>query len=130
MMNLFLIFLGAGLGGVCRYLVSTWTHQHTSMAFPLATLCVNVVGSFFMGLLFVVLLTKESQIVLTLSRAFLMVGFLGGFTTFSSFSIETLTLWQAGDIEKAALNIMANVFLCLLAVLGGVWIGKWCLRIV
>ena len=85
--------------------------------FPYGTLAVNVIGSFLMGLLYVFML--ERMEVSAELRAAIMIGILGAFTTFSTFSIETMNLIEAGEITKAGLNIIFSVSLCLL----GCWIG-------
>jgi CrcB protein len=119
----FLIFFGAGFGGLCRYWISNVIYSFLNNRFPYGTLAVNISGSFFMGVLFVCVLehipTHSPQL-----KSLLLIGFLGGYTTFSSFSIETLTLLESGAVFKAALNICLNVFLCLLAVWIGVLLGK------
>jgi Integral membrane protein possibly involved in chromosome condensation len=105
-MNALLVFLGCGLGGVLRYGMSLL------VVFPYATLLVNISGSFVMGVL-------SERIVTQPWRAFLLIGILGGYTTFSSFSMETLTLFERGDVRGALINIGASVILCLIAC----WLG-------
>lgn len=118
MINTFLIFLGAGLGGVLRYWVSTSIYWILGRQFPYGTLVVNVTGSFLMGLLFVFILERADRLGLQL-RALLLIGFLGGYTTFSSFSIETFNLLESAKWFNAGLNVLSNVVLCLLFT----WIG-------
>ena len=103
-----LIFLGAGLGGVSRYAVSWWVLQHYARLFPLGTLLVNVSGAFVMGWLAVVLLERYPQNTAYL-RAFLLVGLLGGYTTFSAFSLETLRLLEQGAWWPAVSNVLLSV---------------------
>ena len=122
-MNTLLIFFGAGTGGVFRYWVSTITYWLAGRDFPYGTLIVNITGSFIMGLLFVVLLERMSDTGGSL-RSLLLIGFLGGYTTFSSFSIETITLIENGSHFNAALNILLSVTLCLLAAWFGVMGGR------
>lgn len=107
MANTLLIFLGAGLGGVIRYWVSNVIYLLVGKNFPYGTLAVNVSGCFVMGLLFIVLLERFNGIGSEL-RAFLLIGLLGGYTTFSSFSMETFNLFENGDWLNAALNILPN----------------------
>jgi len=95
MINLVLIFLGSGLGAISRYGLSNLVHSLVGRAFPYGTLVVNASGSFIMGLLFIIILERFGALAPQL-RAFLLIGFLGGYTTFSSFSIETLTLLEQG----------------------------------
>jgi CrcB protein len=118
MINTFLIFFGAGLGGVVRYWISSAVHWLLGREFPYGTLVVNVSGSFLMGLLFVLILERFDVIGPEL-RAFLLIGFLGGYTTFSSFSIETLQLIERGALVSAGLNIVLSVMLCLALT----WVG-------
>jgi CrcB protein len=117
-MNIILIFFGAGLGGVCRYAMSHLVHHFLGRGFPYGTLIVNISGSFLMGFLFVFTLDRLPAQA-TFLRALLLIGFLGGYTTFSSFSIETWNLFESGAWSEAFLNIMLHVILCLLFT----WIG-------
>ncbi len=118
MLNECLIFLGAGLGGVSRFAISNLFYALLGREFPYGTLIVNVSGCFLMGLLFFLILERVSELAPYL-RSFLLIGFLGGYTTFSSFSIETLNLIENGAWTSACLNILLSMGLCLLAV----WIG-------
>jgi len=113
------IGFGGALGSMARYgcssLIAAWFGQ----TFPLGTLVINVLGSFIIG--FVATLTGPDGRVLVSGdfRQFVMVGICGGYTTFSSFSLQTLTLAQDGEFFRAGLNIGASVMLCLFAV----WLG-------
>jgi CrcB protein len=122
MIHTLLIFLGAGVGGVCRYWLATGVYLLLSRQFPYGTLFVNATGAFLMGLLYVLILERFNGIGPQL-RALLLIGFLGGYTTFSSFSIETLHLFERGEWMSATLNIVISVSLCLtltcLGMLGG-----------
>jgi len=109
---------GGALGAVSRFWVSSGVYRLFGREFPWGTLAVNVIGSFAMGLLFVLLL--ERTVLSPELRAALLVGFLGSFTTFSTFSLETLTLVQQGETGRALLNILASVLLCLAACWGGI----------
>ena len=91
--------------------------------FPYGTLIVNTTGSFLMGFLFIIILERFSNIAPQL-RAFLLIGLLGGYTTFSSFSIETINLFEQGELFKALLNIGLSVVLCIGAAWAGVISGK------
>jgi CrcB protein len=122
-MNGVLIFIGAGLGGLLRFYFSNLTHVFFSKDFPYGTLFVNVSGSLLMGFLFVVIFDRFADISSEL-RALLLIGFLGGYTTFSSFSIETINLIESGDWLKALLNIFFSVTLCLAATWIGTLLGR------
>ncbi len=122
MLNLLLIALGGALGAVSRYGVSLAVHAYLGRGFPYGTLLVNVSGCFIIGVLSVFLL--ERLLHSTELRAFAMIGFLGAFTTFSSFSLETLNLYEQGAYFLALLNIFGNVVLCLLAVTAGVIVAR------
>ncbi len=116
------IAAGGALGAVLRYWVSSGVYHLTGRAFPYGTLVVNVVGSLAMGLLFVLLLERSAAA--PEWRALLMVGLLGAFTTFSTFSMETLALMQEGAWMRAVANVMLSVVACILAAWVGVLIGR------
>ncbi|MBL1264210.1 fluoride efflux transporter CrcB [Candidatus Methylomicrobium oryzae] len=118
MNQLIVIAFGGAFGSVARFLVSSGVYQWLGRGFPYGTLAVNVIGSFLIGLLAEALILQRVTFALEY-RAAILVGFLGGFTTFSSFSLETLYLIEQGAISKAAANIALSVAACLLAV----WIG-------
>ena len=118
-MNYWYVALGGALGSVARYAVSLGAGRWLAAAFPWGTLIVNVAGSFAIGLL-AALVTADGRPTLgTDARAFVMIGILGGFTTFSSFSLETLNLARAGAVGAAAANAGLSLVLCLAAV----WLG-------
>ncbi|MDX2503003.1 MAG: fluoride efflux transporter CrcB [Gammaproteobacteria bacterium] len=116
------IAAGGALGAVMRFWVSGGVYVWLGRDFPYGTLSVNLIGSFIIGIVFVLLterLTLGAEV-----RAFVMIGFLGAFTTFSTFSLETLILLQEGLLVKAAANIIASVFLCIIATWGGIILAK------
>lgn len=117
MNNLFAIAIGGALGAVMRYLTSTSVHQLFGTDFPYGTLTVNVVGSLLMG--FISILLLERLMLAEFWRPIIIIGFLGAFTTFSTFSMETFNLIQVGEMAKAFLNMFINVSFCL----GATWIG-------
>jgi len=111
------IAIGGAVGSVMRFLLSTTAHSWLGRDFPYGTLVVNILGSLAMGVLFVLMVERVADS--GLWRAAILIGVLGGFTTFSSFSIETLNLIEQGAMTKAAANVVASVTLCL----GATWIG-------
>ncbi|GAB6069801.1 fluoride efflux transporter CrcB [Thiomicrorhabdus hydrogeniphila] len=113
----FAIAMGGALGAMSRFAVSHQVYQIFGREFAWGTLSVNVIGSFIMGLTAVLLVEKLA--VSNEWRAFIMVGFLGAFTTFSTFSYETMQYIEIGDFSKAMLNIGVSVITCLVAV----WLG-------
>ena len=113
------IALGSGLGGVLRYWCSGLVARWFGETFPWGTLIVNVVGSLLIGLIATLSGPDGRLLVGTTARQFVMLGLLGGFTTFSSFSLQTLALAQSGEWLRAATNIGGSVLLCLM----GVWFG-------
>ncbi len=123
MEKILLIGIGGGIGSIFRYVVSTGVYKLFGSDFPYGTFCVNAVGSFLIGVIFVVLLDNVSGLADQL-RALLIVGFLGGFTTFSSFSMETMNLLESGAINRAILNIFLSVTVCLLLTWMGVLLGR------
>lgn len=116
------IAAGGSLGAVMRYVLSNAVYTWLGRGFPYGTLSVNLIGSFLIGIAFVLLtenLTLGSEV-----RAFILIGFLGAFTTFSTFSLETLTLLQEGFLIKALANMLFSVILCLAATWGGMVLAK------
>jgi CrcB protein len=113
------VAIGAGgaIGALLRFWSSTAVYALLGRGFPYGTLFVNIVGSFLMGLLFVLLVERLGASAVL--RAALLVGVLGGFTTFSSFSIETLNLLEQGELLKAVVNTVLSVALCI----GVAWLG-------
>lgn len=121
--NLLFIGLGSGIGGMARYLVSTGTYKLFGRDFPYGTLCVNAIGSFLIGFLFIILLERFNALAEEM-RSLLIIGFLGGFTTFSSFSIETMNLLESAEVGRAILNIVISVALCLMLTWMGMKLGR------
>ena len=108
----FLLFiaLGGATGAVSRYLLATWAHGLWEGKMPVGTLMVNMLGSFAIGIVYV--LVVERQIIHPDWRGVLMVGFLGAFTTFSTFSLETISLMEAGHIVNALVYMLGSAILC------------------
>jgi CrcB protein len=119
MLQLIAIAVGGAFGSVARYGVSMSVYGLLGRGFPYGTLVVNVLGSFAMGLLTVLLLDRAA--VGPEARAAVLIGFLGGFTTFSAFSIETLSLLQDAKWLAAGINAIGSVSACL----GATWLGLW-----
>ncbi len=116
------IAAGGALGALLRYWVSTAMYAWLGRGFPWGTLSVNLLGSFTMGVLYILLLERLSggpEV-----RAFLLIGFLGAFTTFSTFSIETLNLLENAEVGKALLNAAGSVVICIAATWLGVVLGR------
>ena len=118
-MGYFWVALGGALGSVARYACAGLGVRLLGAAFPWSTLFVNVSGSFAIGLLAALATADAKPLVVGDARAFLMIGVLGGFTTFSSFSLETLNLARTGQLAAAGWNVAASLVLCLM----GVWLG-------
>ena len=116
------IAIGGAIGSVLRYLIQLQCIAWFGTKFPYGTLLVNVIGSFAIGLLSVALL--ERFYVSSELRIALIVGLLGGFTTFSTFSLETFTLIQQGNVLSAASNIGLSIVLCIAACFLGVLLAR------
>ena len=121
MIKVALIALGGGIGSVLRYLCTTVVHQLYGAIFPAGTFIVNILGSFVIGLLWVY---SDRFAFSRETRVFVFVGILGGFTTFSSYAIETLNLLQDRQIVLAAANVLGTNILCLLACYAGFVAGN------
>ena len=117
--TLFWVGLGSAIGGMGRYGVSIWVQRQFSHEFPWGTRTVNVVGSFIIGFLAMLSGNEGHWMSHPNAQRFLIVGLLGGFTTFSSFSLQTLQLAQQGHMGLALGNVLLSVVTCLLFV----WMG-------
>jgi CrcB protein len=120
--QLIAIAIGGAVGAVLRFTLSTSVHRVMGKDFPYGTLTVNVLGSLLMGFFFIMLV--ERQISSIELRSGILFGVLGAFTTFSSFSFETLALLESGDWGKALINVFVSVSCCLLATWIGLGIGR------
>jgi CrcB protein len=116
-MNVLLVAIGGAIGAAARYLAGLWIAARFGADFPWGTFFVNVTGSFLIG---IVLVLVERGTLPGEARLFLAVGILGGYTTFSSFSYETLQLLSGGDIRPVLLNAFGQLFVGLLVVYLGV----------
>jgi CrcB protein len=113
------IALGSALGGMARFGCSNLAAAWFGQSFPWGTLLINILGSFVIGFFGTLTGPDGRLLVPGDARQFVMVGFCGGYTTFSSFSLQTLTLVQDGEFVGAGMNIVGSVVLCLIAV----WLG-------
>jgi len=118
-LNILLVALGGAFGSVSRYLLGTWIQSVSrSIDFPYGTLTVNLIGCFVIG--FLSQLAETRGVFTSETRAFVFIGILGGFTTFSSFGNDTINLLRDGETFNALANVGANVILGLLLV----WLGR------
>jgi CrcB protein len=113
---------GGAVGALGRFWMSNGVYRLLGRDFPWGTLSINTLGSFLMGLLFVLFIERLAAG--AEARAAILVGFLGAFTTFSTFSVETIALIEEGYVAKAFLNMGASVLICLLACWVGVLLGR------
>jgi CrcB protein len=123
------IGLGGAFGSMLRFGFGTWIDRLMTRGegciFPWGTIVVNVTGCFVIGFFAVISSTEGRMMVPSLGRAFVMIGILGGYTTFSSFSLQTLTLAQAGQWGGAIANVLISVVLCLAGVTLGAMLAGW-----
>lgn len=119
--DIVLVGIGSGIGGICRYLISLFM-GHAHIGFPWGTFVVNIIGCLLIGILWG--LTSRFQNLPTAFSLLLMVGFCGGFTTFSTFSKEGLTLLQANHYTLFALYTIGSMLLGIMAVSLGYFITK------
>lgn len=117
MLQIALVAAGGAVGSVLRYLVGVWVVRFAGLAFPWGTLTVNIVGCFLIGLLAELIERRFGGSVPL--RLLLVTGFLGGFTTFSAFSLETVALLDGGAFLPAALYVVSSVLVSLVAVFAG-----------
>ncbi len=121
-MQILWIGLFGGLGCIARYLMSGWTYSFLGRSLPYGTLMVNVGGSFLLG--FLMTFGLRSTLLPAGLRVGLTVGFMGGFTTFSTFSYETLKLIEEGSLMQAGANVVLNVLLCLVFGAAGMLLAR------
>ena len=119
MVNYFCIIIGGGIGALSRYMSSSFINALFSTKFPLGTLFVNCAGSLIIGFLMNFFDVFNVKV-----RLLLITGFLGGYTTFSTYSLETIQYFINGNIKEALLNVLLNNFLCLASVFMGIWVYR------
>ncbi len=122
MNQLLFIFIGGGLGSIIRFMLGKYIQEQFLRNFPFGTLGVNVLASLVLGIL--VGMFEAKTLVNPNYRAFIAIGFCGGFSTFSTFSNDTLQLIQNNRLPEALLNVLLNVVLCILATFGGLTLAK------
>jgi CrcB protein len=117
-----LVALGGAAGSIARYLMASRIQTATGWQFPLGTVLVNILGCFLIGILYVLLVARPDP--KHELRALLITGVMGGFTTFSSFSLETVTMAMNGDYTGASLNVVISVAACLLGTVLGIALAR------
>lgn len=122
MQNYFIVALGAAFGGALRYWISGAVQKIFSSTFPYGTLSVNILGSFVLG--FIIFFFDTRELISPELKIFLTIGFCGGFTTFSTYSFETINLLQNSEYLLAVMNIGLNLFLTLFAVTIAYYLSK------
>jgi CrcB protein len=122
MMGYLVVFLGAGVGGVLRHAMNIWVARVAGTHFPMHTFVINITGSMIMGMVtgwFIFKTDPGSHL-----RLFLATGILGGYTTFSTFSLDAVLLWQRHEHLLAAYYVGGSVVLSLLGLVAGLWIMR------
>lgn len=120
--TLVMIAIGGAAGAVTRYLVDGWVLDRTGAGFPFGTLAINLSGSFLIGIL--AALTIDRAVLPAEIRGPVMIGFIGAYTTFSTLMLESWRLVEAGQDVAALANVVGSVLLGLLAVAGGLILGR------
>lgn len=121
--NYLVVFLGGGIGAALRYWLSGTIARTSGSAFPIGTVTVNIAGCFLIGLFMTAF--EERFLVTPQLRLFLTIGILGGFTTFSTFSYETVMMLKDAEYMSASLNAALSLFSCLLATYAGGALGRF-----
>ena len=114
MLRFLVVFIGSGIGGTCRYWLSSFIQKNMVLFFPFGTLAVNLLGSFILGMMIFGL--DEKELISPSMKLFIGIGFCGGFTTFSTFSLETFNLLKDAEFLFAGMNIAVNVLLTIIGI--------------
>ena len=122
-MGFLLVFIGSGIGGMARHGVSLLALKWFGASFPFGTLAINIIGSFLIGMVAEYWAIKSG--LPQPARLFLTTGVIGGFTTFSTFSLETALLWERGQPLLAAVYVAASVILSIGALFGALWLVRF-----
>tara|TARA_Y100001935_G_scaffold252463_1_gene256436 strand:- start:3092 stop:3469 length:378 start_codon:yes stop_codon:yes gene_type:complete len=120
--QIYAIAAGGAIGALLRYWISMIIFANVGRSFPWGTLVVNIIGSFLIGFLSIFFIDKLA--ITSEWKNFWLIGLLGAFTTFSAFSLETVNLIERADYLSASMNVLANVFACILAAIFGIVIAK------
>lgn len=121
MKHILFIALGGSLGAVARYIISKNIQSLFNVIFPFGTLFVNATGSFIIGFLFNFF---ENTVVSNDMKSFLTIGFLGAYTTFSTYSLETVNFLKDNELKISALNILSNNIICIVMVVAGIFVSR------
>ena len=116
------VALGSAVGGVTRYLLASYIQRHTGSTFPLGTLVINITGSLLLG--FLLRYALDTPAVSPEVRVLLTTGFCGGYTTFSTFSVDAMTLIEEGDWPRAALYVTLSVAVSLVGAAAGIALAR------
>lgn len=122
MFNLLVIAVGGALGSICRFAVSKFVQDYSGSGFSWGTTTVNVIGCFVIGLLWS--LSNEKDFLSPASRFFFMIGFLGAFTTFSTYALETINFYRENELLFMAANILLNNLIGFIMIIMGIWVGR------
>ena len=114
MFKYFIVFIGSGIGGSFRYWLSSLIHKYAPPYFPFGTFVINILGSLILG--WMIFGLDEKDLINPSLKLFIGIGFCGGFTTFSTFSLETFNLMKNGEILLAGLNILLSVIISLIGI--------------
>jgi fluoride exporter len=121
MLQILLIFIGGGLGSLARFFVGKQFVGSVNGHFPIGTIVANILASLILGVFLGLEINNKTN---TSYRAFIAIGFCGGFSTFSTFSADTFALIQSNRLWEALLNVVFNVVLCILATFVGIYLAK------